>query len=54
MSTDSESYGLYYETESSYNGRGSSNSGGGDANDRRIAQIEKAFGSSGQVRNDLS
>ena len=54
MSTDSESYGPYYETGSSYYGRGSSNSGGGDANDRRIAQIEKAFGSSGQVRNDLS
>ena len=47
MSTDSESY----EAGSSYYGRGS-NGGGCDANDRRIAQIEKAFGSSGQVRKD--
>ena len=37
-----------YETGSSCNGR--VNDGGGcDANDRRIAQIEKAFGSAGQV-----
>ena len=38
-----------YETGSSDYGR--VNDGGGcDANDRRIAQIEKAFGSAGQVR----
>ena len=43
MSTDSEGY----ETSSAYYGRG--NNVGCDANDRRIAQIEKAFGSSGQV-----
>ena len=49
MSTDSESY----ETTSSYYGR--VDNGGYDANDRRIAQIEKAFGSAGQVScNDLS
>ena len=48
MSTDSESY----ETTSSYYGR--VDNGGYDANDRRIAQIEKAFGSAGQVTNDLS
>ena len=41
MSTDSESY----ETGGRVN-----NGGGFDANDRRIAQIEKAFGSTGQVR----
>ena len=41
MSTDSEGY----ETCSSH--RGGSEA---DANDRRIAQIEKAFGSGGQVR----
>ena len=51
---DSESYGPYYEEGSSYYGRGSNGGGGGDANDRRIAQIEKAFGSSGQVRNGLT
>ena len=41
MSTYSESY----ETGGRVN-----NGGGFDANDRRIAQIEKAFGSAGQVK----